>query len=145
MSGLSREESLGFHGHRTQLAFFAALESKLDGINMSPMEYIALGHLLTDRPATQTELAEYLSIKGATSVRLVDRLVRDGWVVREPDPDDGRSKLLVPTEEARARWSEIRGFAADVLSDAYRGIDDGDIERVKQVLAQVRRNLGTED
>lgn len=141
-SGHDREESLGFHGNRTRLAFYAALQRKLKGMGMSPMEYLALGHLFVVGPVSQMELADYMSIKGATSVRLIDRLVRDGWVVREPDSTDGRVRILVPTPAAREIWDRIRTLGSEVLEEAYQGIDTSEIESVKRVLAQVRKNLG---
>ena len=109
------------------------------------MEYLALGHLLAvGRPLSQAELASYMSIKGATSARLVDRLVRDGWVVREADCTDGRVRILVPTPAAHEIWDRISVLAAEVLEQAYQGIDESDIESAKRTLAQVRKNLGEE-
>ncbi len=139
---IDRRQSLGFHGHRTQLALFAALERRLGASAMSAMQYLALRNLMGAGPISQSELGQRLFITGATTVRLVDRLVRDGWVVREAHPEDGRVKLLVPTQKAKQSWQDIKGVADEVLAEAYRGIVPADIEQVKLVLARVRQNLG---
>ena len=108
---------------------------------MSAMQYLALRNLMGADPMSQSELGQRLSIRGATTVRLVDRLVRDGWAVREPDPADGRVKLLVPTQKAKQSWPDIKDFAHEILEEAYQGIEPAEIEQVKLVLARVRQNL----
>ena len=139
-----REESLGFHGYRTQLALFGALERRLGGARMSAMQYLALRNLVGADPISQSELGQRLFITGATTVRLVDRLVRDGWVVREAHPADGRVKLLVPTQKAKQVWQDIKDIGDEVLEGAYQGIEPAEIEQVKLVLARVRQNLGAD-
>lgn len=140
--GLRREDSIGFHRSLTQKAIFAALERRLKSTGMSPVQFIALGHLMSSEPMNQSSLADDLSITGATAVRLVDRMVRDGLVTRQPDSKDGRVKWLVPTSEAMDLWEKIGHVGPEVLEEAYRGIDPEELETVKRVLARVRSNLG---
>jgi DNA-binding MarR family transcriptional regulator len=66
---------------------------------------------------------------------------RDGWVIRQPDPEDGRIKHVVPTERAAETWEKISWAGLKMLDQAYREIDPAEIETVKRVLEQVRRNL----
>lgn len=47
-------------------------------------------------------LGERVVLSRTRVSRLVDELVRDGLVVREPDPDDGRVTFAVITDEGRA-------------------------------------------
>ncbi len=140
--GLRREDSIGFHGSLTQKAIFAALERRLKSTGVSPVQFIALGHLMSSEPMNQSSLADDLFITGATAVRLVDRMERDGLVTREPDAKDGRIKWLVPTAKAIALWEEIGHVGPEVLEEAYGGIEPGELEMVKRVLARVRGNLG---
>ena len=84
-------ESLGFHCNLTLKAFVAALEGRLKGTRLSPAQFLALAHLTALGPLSQSALSNLLSITHATTVRLVDRMGRDGWVTRQPDPDDGRA------------------------------------------------------
>ena len=140
---LRRDDSLGFHGVLTNSAIWAALERRLKGTGITPVQFLALGHLLSPEPMTQSALAEDLFITGATCVRLIHRLERDGLVTREPDASDGRVKLLVPTAKAVALWEKIGCVGPEVLKEAYKGIGADEIETAKQVLARVRDNLST--
>lgn len=138
---LRPEDSLGFHGVMTHRAIFAALGRRLRGTGVSPVQYVALGYLVSLDGRTQSDLADMLSVSGPTSVRLVDRLERDGLVCREPDSKDGRVKTLVPTAKGIALWEKIGHAGPEVLREAYDGICQKEMDKVKDVLARVRHNL----
>ena len=57
--------------------------------------------------ATQRELAARLSLDESTVSRLVDQLVRRGWVDRAIDADNRRQSRLGLTAEGRAVFDEI--------------------------------------
>lgn len=141
MPRLDPYESLGFHCSLTLKAFIAALEMKLEGTGVSPVQHMALAHLTALGPLSQAELADRLRIAPATAVRLVDRMERDGWVIRQSDPNDGRVKRVVMTEKALDVWESISRAARELLHQAYRGVHPAEIEMVKRVLERVRRNL----
>jgi DNA-binding MarR family transcriptional regulator len=61
----------------------------------------------------QGQLAKHLNVAKSTASRLVDGLVRRGWVRREPDPHDGRACLLVLTDDGqRVAGDVVRRRAA---------------------------------
>jgi len=134
-------ESLGFHCNLTYKAFVSVLRNRLKNTGVSQVQYRALAHLVSIGPLSQTELADRLFITRATVVRLVDRMERDGWVVREQDLTDGRIKRLVLTKKAVKKWKDISQGGRAILDKAYRGIDPSEIETVKRVLERVRHNL----
>jgi len=139
---LDPRESLGFHCALTFRAFTAALERRLAGSGVSPTQFVALAHLIALGPMPQAELAGHLAITPASAVRLVDRMERDGWVVREADPADRRVKRVVTTAEARRVWGRISRHGRAVVDEAYKGIEAAEIARVMELLARVRANLG---
>jgi DNA-binding MarR family transcriptional regulator len=141
MSSFSPFESLGFHCNLTFKAFSAALEKQLSGEGISRVQFMALAHLIALGTMPQKELAELLTITPASTVRLVDRLVRDGWVERIPDPDDRRVKLISPMPKAVKTWQDVSGNVQEITARAHAGIPDDQINTVKIVLKKVRENL----
>lgn len=137
---LRRDDALSFHGWLTHKAFWEVLERKLKGTGLSPVQYLALGYLMSPEPMIQSYLAESLSITVPTCVRLIDRLERDGFVTRQADPHDARMKLLRPTVKAAGLWEDIGHLGPELLEDAYEGISAEEIDTVKRVLARVRQN-----
>ncbi len=138
---LDPHESLGFHCGLTFKAFMSSVEGRLKGTGVSPAQFLALAHLVALGPLSQSELVDRLSITKATGVRLIDRMERDGWVMRQADATDGRVKRVVPTRKAMEIWEKVSQAGREVLDQAYRGVHPSEIETVKRILERVRRNL----
>ncbi|MCI5211433.1 MAG: MarR family transcriptional regulator [Candidatus Electrothrix sp. ATG2] len=134
-------ESIGFHCNITLKAFLGTLGNKLKGTGISPAQFLALANLTALGPLSQSELADRLAITGATTARLVDRMERDEWVRRERDLNDQRIKKVVPTEKAAEIWEEVSQTGRELLVQAYQGISPEELETVKRVLKDIRKNL----
>ena len=99
---------------------FTVQTMKEDGIGTAEMDVI---HFVRHNPGTtQKEMWEALKIdKGATvnyrgaTARRVARLEEKGYLTREPNPLDGRSQLLYPTEKAEA----LRNSKAEIEGSFY--------------------------
>ena len=142
MIRLDPYESLGLHCTLTRKAFLAGLEKKLKGTGVSPTQFIALVQLVGFGSITQSQLAVILLVKPPTAVQLVNRMERSGWVTRQIDSQDGRMKRLVPTKKAIQILGKVSHVGRELMDEAYSGIHPSEIETVKRVLDQVRRNLG---
>ena len=90
---------------------------------------------------SQSELAEGMLIEPSTLAGILDRMQRDGWIERKADPEDGRRKLLRPTEKVEPVWAQMVDRARRVRNDATAGIPEEDLQRLRQTLEAIRRNL----
>ena len=143
MTGFDPYESIGFHCSLTLRAMTGALEKRLQKVGISPTQHIALAHLNASGAMPQMELAAYLSTSPVSVVKLIDRMERDGWVERQPSAEDRRMKLVVPTDKAKAIWSELTSIAQATIEEAYRGISEKEINTCKKTLRRIRENLET--
>jgi len=88
---------------------------------LNPAELQALRHITYHGVCNQQELTEDLGVDKAAVARLAAGLEKKGYVVREPDPDDGRSKLMRATPAADALKSQLvseeSGFYEWLLSE----------------------------
>ena len=75
-------------------------------------------------PQRITALAEREGCTQPAITRLVDRLQARGWVVREPDSDDGRVVLVALTADGRE--------VADRLRRAYREMLHGEMIKLAE-------------
>ncbi len=135
-------KSLGFQCEITLKSFIRNLSQRLKGTGISPTQFRVLAHLMADGPQTQVELCELLSITPPSTVKLVDRMERDGWVERRMDDNDRRVKRVACTERAAELWEQITIHPLELLEQAYRGVSAEEISQVIQVLTRVRKNLG---
>lgn len=89
---------------------FTVQMMKEDGIGTAEMDVI---HFVRHNPGTtQKEVWEALKIDKGATARRVARLEEKGYLTREPNPQDGRSQLLYPTEKADALHNSKAGLEA---------------------------------
>lgn len=65
--------------------------------------------------ATTSGLAAHLGVTKQAAAQLVDYLVERGYLRREPDPRDGRARLLALTDHGHACTRAADDAAADVV------------------------------
>jgi DNA-binding MarR family transcriptional regulator len=67
---------------------------------------VLMSAIVSDGPIRVGALAEIVQSDPSTVSRQVAQLVKDGYVERRADPDDGRASLLVATEHGHALHHE---------------------------------------
>ncbi|MFJ2742078.1 MarR family winged helix-turn-helix transcriptional regulator [Streptomyces sp. NPDC087440] len=65
-------------------------QAAADALGQNPTDFHALNVLERSGPLTTGALATRIGLTQSATTRLVDRLVRNGWARRVPDPDDRR-------------------------------------------------------
>ena len=78
-----------------------------------PCHRALLGYL-DDSGTRLTELARVLGQPKQYVGRLIDELQELGYLTRRPDPNDGRGKLIVPTERGRDEQRQADLILADI-------------------------------
>lgn len=81
-----------------EVSKFTVQTMKEDGIGTAEFDFI---HLVRHNPGiTQTQVREQLQIDKGAAARRASSLEAKGYLVRRPNPKDGRSQLLYATEQA---------------------------------------------
>ena len=93
----------------------------------------------------QVEIADMLDIEPITLCRIVDRLEEAGLIARRRDPDDRRAWLLDLTEKAEPLVGKLRVLANELLGEAFAGLDDDDVTKLRRMLAKIRENVAVRD
>ncbi|MDX3249402.1 MarR family winged helix-turn-helix transcriptional regulator [Streptomyces sp. ME18-1-4] len=135
---------------RCETRLYNALNDRLrerHGIVTSQFEFL---RFLRDRPGARVAdlAAEFAIGVGATS-KGADRLEKQGWVVRQPNPSDRRSSLLALTDDGSqlvdaAEITFINGLAAligDTLDGSSAAAAVRAISKLRSVLE--RNQIGT--
>lgn len=93
-------------------AFKAELHAVMekDGFDDLGSSFGYVFRLLEKGPATLRDVAAHLDITSQGALKVVDDMVRKGYLERRDHPDDGRLKLLVLTDRARAAIASARRF-----------------------------------
>jgi DNA-binding MarR family transcriptional regulator len=87
------------------------------------------------------KMGERLQVHPASVTNAVDRLERDGYVVRRRNPVDGRGVLASVTDDGRALAERAtEALNADVFSQVP--LSDADLRVLYRVLRRLRRASG---
>jgi DNA-binding MarR family transcriptional regulator len=65
--------------------------------------------------ATTSDIADHLGVTKQAAAQLVEYLVHHGYVVRHPDPQDGRARHVVLTQRGRACTAAAEAAAAETV------------------------------
>lgn len=93
-------------------------------------------------PMSQVELADRMNIEPPTLVSALDRMERDGLIVREPCAEDRRKKFVKPLPKAKGVWKKIIACAERVRQRATGGLSEQEVATLHSLLVRVQTNLG---
>jgi MarR family transcriptional regulator, transcriptional regulator for hemolysin len=110
--------------HNTSRAWRQALDRRLKYLGVSQASWMTIAVAAKARePLSQSELAERLGVEGATMVAMVDRLVKAGFVVREPSTTDRRVKRILLTQAGTVLYDKVRAEAATFRKELLAHVD----------------------
>ncbi len=82
-------------------------EDELRGYGIKASQCNVLVAIAQASSIRSTELGRRLYLEASTLSRNLERLERRGWIVRETDPDDARSRWLTITPAGRKLLAEL--------------------------------------
>jgi DNA-binding MarR family transcriptional regulator len=91
--------------------------------DVSVTQCYALEVLVERGPLRSVALADGLRLDKSTTSRVVDALVRKGYVEKLADPDDARAVSLRATATGRALYEKIDGELIAQQAELIRGLD----------------------
>jgi MarR family transcriptional regulator for hemolysin len=91
--------------------------------------------------ATQRMLAEALEVREITVGRLIDRLCAEGYLKRQPHPNDGRAYCVYVAPGAQPVLDTLDELAKDHEATMFAGLDNDDLDKLIDLLEQIARNL----
>jgi len=112
-----------------------------NGFMLSSEQWILLVFLAKQDGITQQVLAGHCGITKVSVLNLIKKLEKTGLIVRHPDPVDGRSNRVYLTLEGRELQQALIPIVNENTQRIMQGIDDNDIEHLKQTVRRIITNL----
>ena len=135
-------ETLPFEIGETAHALRKAFDRRAVGLGVTRAQWKVLFKLTRYPGLRQIELADMLDIEPITLSRILDRLEEAGLVERSADPADRRAWRLHVTTKAKPLIEKLQAVGAELVDQAFAGIDPDQIQITRNVLARVRENAG---
>ncbi len=88
------------------------------------------------------QIATHLSISTASTTKLLDRLTASGHLERRPHPSDGRARVVVLTEAARAEFYRHFGERMGRMRAGMESFTDDELRAIVRFLAEMETALG---
>src|SRR5690606_18244792 len=119
-----RERSSGYLTNWAARLFARAIDRRLAPLGLSsgymPV-FFALAH---GEALSQKVLAARASVEQSTMANTLNRMERDGLVVRSPDPADRRSTLVSLTPAAAEKLKGVQAAGQAVNAQAMAGLSE---------------------
>lgn len=135
------QSDLGYWVHMTAHRFEGAVNTELAAEGITYRQCQILAWLAMEGSLSQAELARSMNIQPSTIVKAVDRMERDGLLVRCPCEGDRRKRILKPTRKAVPVWKRIVKCAHRVREFSRRGLTNAEVEQLRTLLQKVHDNL----
>ena len=104
-------------------------------LGLGPSDHKCLDLVRERGPMTSAELASLTGLSTGAITGVVARLLRAGFVAREPHPHDGRKQILSITRQAHDRMSQVFAGFADATTDALiQGFDEDQLATIAEFL-----------
>jgi DNA-binding MarR family transcriptional regulator len=121
----------------------AHVEARLSPIGLSLPKLVALTALREAGDSLPlSQLADRLSCVKSNITQLVDRLETDGFVRREADPSDRRSRVAVLTTAGRVTCDHGRRMRAEAERELLAGFSADDAEQFKAFVERIAQRAG---
>lgn len=121
---------------------YAQQQFKQGNFDVTVDQWIVLKNLSEGGDMSQTELANLVFKDHPTLTRIIDLLVKKGYVERLPHPQDRRSFQLHLTDSGVSKVTSLRPKILQIREKAWENLDDQDFEEFKRILNTIYQNLG---
>ena len=132
---------------------FIGIFRRLEGLEMQnapikqlklSMPQIALMRCLARMPGSHAqEVAEAMGLTAPTISVSLRKLEEEGWLHREPDPDDGRAMRHYLTEKALEAIEAVKQFRQDKVAEFLTSLTTTEQEQLLALLEKALSRLET--
>jgi DNA-binding MarR family transcriptional regulator len=141
--GFDHRRTVTFRLAQAAHAYRVRAGSRLARIELHSGQETLLKTLGETDGQSMSELAATLGVQPPTVTKMISRLAAQNYVERRISTGDGRQALVYLTDRGRRAIDAIDKVWKRVEKDACSGLDDKDRKRLRKLLRQIERNLGS--
>lgn len=141
MAALSPDFTLGYLVLDVARLMSASFEARTRSIGVTRAQWSLIAALVRNEGCNQAQLAELMQITPISLGRLVDRMVKAGWVERRAEAGDRRSHRLFLTAKAHAIRPALRKLSDETQDEALAALGAPERQQLLESLARVRATL----
>jgi DNA-binding MarR family transcriptional regulator len=116
--------------------------ARVDGDSVDPAHASILYTLKCHGAMRLGDLAEAMRLDASTVSRHVQQLGEHGFIDRDPDPEDGRARIIEISDAGRAALKHTFDQRRDVITAAMADWSDTERERLRDDIVRLTDALG---
>jgi DNA-binding MarR family transcriptional regulator len=133
--------NLGFLFKDVSRLWVRMFEQRATQLGITLTQAKVLVYLSRNEGTTQARLAEMTDTDPMTLVRVLDRMEKDGWLERRPDPGDRRAYQLYLKRAADPVLAEIHRIGDKARGEALAGLSQDDRAMLLKLIERIHTNL----
>ena len=119
---------------------FAQRRLNEHGLDITIDQWLVLNTLEVDPQASQQEIAERVFKDAASVTRIVDLLIRKGYLQRQSHPVDRRRFTLALTREGKALIKQVNKISEENRNIGLKGISEKELQQLRITLTTIIHN-----
>ena len=108
------------------------------GLTSSQYKIIKYLYLNMDVPVRQVDIEKFYSLTHPTTIGLLDQLENKGFITREINPEDARSRIIKPTKKALDERAELEKVGEQLEEQLTVALNE---EEYKQMITLLKKML----
>jgi len=121
--------------------FSEAFGRKLEGSGITRIQWISMYYINEFENISQRELSNLMCVKDSSIGRLIDRLERDGIVIRTRSTEDRRVITLALSDEGQHQFETLLPLGMEFNNQLIKNIPEKDLETFENVLKTMLSNI----
>lgn len=119
---------------------YAQKRLRENGFTITIDQWLVLKVLTENPEMMQQEIAEKVFKDNASVTRIINLLVKAGYLIRKINKTDRRKSSLEVTSKGVQIIEEIQSLVEENRANALKGINQKELEMVQKVLTQIAEN-----
>ncbi|AIQ52388.1 MarR family winged helix-turn-helix transcriptional regulator [Paenibacillus sp. FSL R7-0331] len=140
MSGSSPRQFLGFLLGSTYRRISTAFARALKPYDITPEQWSVLLMIVDRSGINQKEVAAAAAKDQPTTARIVELLLKKGFITKSLNQSDRRAFLLYPTDLGKQLIEDTVALERQVISTAVTGLSDAELEVLRGMLEHIYHN-----
>lgn len=132
------EKTVGFLLSKAYQRASMIFKEHFDKYDLTPQQFGLLGFLWREDGLSQALLSSKSQIDRTTMGGLIDRLEKEGLVVRKPHPEDRRAYRICLTEKGKALQPDLTPLALAAQEEFIAKLEPEEVETLKSLLEKIR-------
>lgn len=126
---------------RLVMAMGRRFRARVDGDAVDPSQAGVLHALKTQGPMRLGDLAEAMRLDASTVSRHVQQLCDRGMIDRDPDPEDGRARIIAISDDGRDGLRRTFDLRREVITEAMADWTEDERDRLRDDISRLTHAL----